>query len=120
MLPTFDIVGDFVLVDFLTWKYSRINRFDLLVYASPESPQRLVLKRVIGLPGDNVYVDPTVSKRRITVPEGHLWMQGDNYSHSNDSRHYGPVPMGLVKGRILKKLSLPWHTGASEFNEKTL
>lgn len=35
----------------------------------------------------------------IQVPEGHIWVEGDNLSWSRDSRFFGPVPLALVKGR---------------------
>ncbi|KAK5939079.1 Mitochondrial inner membrane peptidase complex subunit [Knufia obscura] len=35
----------------------------------------------------------------IQVPEGHVWLEGDNLSWSRDSRFFGPVPMALLKGR---------------------
>ena len=35
----------------------------------------------------------------IQVPEGHIWVEGDNLAWSRDSRFYGAVPMALVKGR---------------------
>ena len=35
------------------------------------------------------------------MPEGHIWITGDNLLHSVDSRHYGPVPLALVRGRAL-------------------
>lgn len=35
----------------------------------------------------------------IQVPEGHVWVEGDNLSWSRDSRFFGPVPMALIKGR---------------------
>lgn len=35
----------------------------------------------------------------IQVPEGHVWVEGDNSSWSRDSRYFGPVPMALIKGR---------------------
>lgn len=33
------------------------------------------------------------------VPEGHVWLAGDHRDHSADSRVFGPVPTGRVKGR---------------------
>jgi mitochondrial inner membrane protease subunit 1 len=37
----------------------------------------------------------------IQVPEGHVWVAGDNLSHSRDSRFFGPLPMALIKGKTI-------------------
>lgn len=37
----------------------------------------------------------------MQVPEGHIWLQGDNLTASLDSRQYGPVPLALVRGRVI-------------------
>uniref|UniRef100_A0A8C4VA93 Inner mitochondrial membrane peptidase subunit 1 n=1 Tax=Falco tinnunculus TaxID=100819 RepID=A0A8C4VA93_FALTI len=38
------------------------------------------------------------------VPKGHVWLEGDNLRNSTDSRCYGPVPYGLIRGRICFKI----------------
>ena len=46
------------------------------------------------------------------VPEGHLFMMGDNRDHSSDSRYWGPVPLSNVLGR---SLFVWWSWGADGF-----
>ena len=41
------------------------------------------------------------------VPKGHVWLQGDNLHNSTDSRHYGAVPAGLLRGRVALKVPRP-------------
>ena len=83
-----------------------------------QHPDRIgtVCKRVLGLPGD-IVTKPTrrnndmVSKRLkryipglpggIVIPDGCLWLEGDNPWNSSDSRTYGPVPAALIVGRVL-------------------
>ncbi|KAI8833557.1 peptidase S24/S26A/S26B/S26C [Chytridium lagenaria] len=117
MLPTFNIGGDIVLVEYVSWKWFRkLERGEVVVAISPLTPTRAVCKRVLGLPGDKVLVDPTKSVTDfVTVSikllyddnggEGdssqrHVWLQGDNLNNSTDSRKYGPVPMGYFEASI--------------------
>lgn len=39
----------------------------------------------------------------VRIPLGHVWLAGDNPSNSTDSRSYGPVPIGLIQGRVILK-----------------
>ena len=40
------------------------------------------------------------------IPKGHVWLLGDNPNYSKDSRDYGPVPYGLIRGRAYFKVRL--------------
>lgn len=43
--------------------------------------------------------DECPEPQMIQIPEGHVWVEGDNLAHSRDSRFFGPVPMALISGR---------------------
>ncbi|KAI5898728.1 LexA/Signal peptidase [Schizophyllum commune H4-8] len=111
MLPTFDHTGEVVIESRLGAPYDRrtLARGELVSFYSPLDPMRLVCKRVLGLPGDVVCVDPSgkyaPSDEHVVVPEGHVWLAGDNLAWSRDSRVYGPVPMSLIAGKIKARVS---------------
>ncbi|KAJ1665329.1 hypothetical protein IW140_001502 [Coemansia sp. RSA 1813] len=117
MAPTLNIVGDLLLVERLPGWRDRIKVGEIVCFVSPLSPERRASKRVLGMAGDIVCVDPTVDKMSfMAVPKGHVWLQGDNYSNSTDSRAHGPVPLGLLRGRVLACVwpSSRWLRSAAE------
>lgn len=38
------------------------------------------------------------------IPKGHVWIEGDNAARSHDSRDFGPVPFGLIRGKAVCKV----------------
>lgn len=94
---------------------------DIIIAENPLFPNAKVGKRIIGMPGDYVVNDRSAPAgqggasllgRRVTenersepmmieVPEGHVWVAGDNLAWSRDSRFYGPLPMALIRGKVL-------------------
>lgn len=46
----------------------------------------------------------TFKSNTVVVPRGHVWLEGDNVENSSDSRHYGPIPQGLIKSRAICRL----------------
>ena len=51
----------------------------------------------------------------VTVPDGHVWLQGDNERNSTDSRDYGPVPMEMLRGRVFAKV---WPIGERKWVQR--
>jgi hypothetical protein len=44
----------------------------------------------------------------VVVPPGHVWLEGDFPLFSVDSRHYGPLPLASVTGRLLMRVWPLW------------
>lgn len=75
-----------------------LSRGDVVVFRSPTEHRSLLVKRLIALPGDWIQVPAAQEIRQI--PVGHCWVEGDNPDVSWDSRSYGPIPLGLMQGRV--------------------
>jgi signal peptidase I len=70
-----------------------------------------VCKRIAATSGEVVsYTDKWGYTIYQKVPEGHVWLLGDNPANSHDSRYYGPVPLEKLQGRVFLKIGKnPWH-----------
>ncbi|XP_060530524.1 mitochondrial inner membrane protease subunit 1 [Cylas formicarius] len=118
---TFEYVGDFVLCsgpsmeptifsdDILFTEHISaltygIKKGDIVIAKCPTNPKQQICKRVVGLSGEKMKTGFSSYER---IPIGHVWLQGDNYTNSTDSRSYGPVPIGLIKGRAICKVWPP-------------
>ncbi|XP_050529140.1 mitochondrial inner membrane protease subunit 2-like isoform X2 [Daktulosphaira vitifoliae] len=104
MQPTFNPnrCVDHVFLFRLPVKFDKIKPGDVIVAISPRNPKETIIKRVIGTEGDTV-----TSKRneyspiiKITIPKGHIWIEGDNKGHTYDSTTFGPISKGLVVAKV--------------------
>ena len=122
--------GDRVLVSHVGRGDHDWRRGDVVVLDLGSGP--LVIKRIVGLPGDVVAlrdgrlwrngreVDEPWSDPRlidgvyygpVQVPAGEVLVFGDNRRESRDSRDYGPLPMGAVRARVVAVLWPPSRVG---------
>jgi signal peptidase I len=97
-------------------------RGDVVVAKSPTKSEQTVCKRVRALAGDTVFVPGGAAPFyggqavRVVIPEGHVWLEGDNPLNSTDSRYYGPIPSSMVQGRVfLKVISVCFQINHSSF-----
>jgi signal peptidase I len=118
MEPTL-VSGEYVMVSKLSYRIGTPQRGDIIVFHFPRDPKEEYIKRVIGLPGDevevrqgSVYVNGQLleeSYLRVTtnyngawvIPANQLFVLGDNRNNSSDSHDWGTVPMDYVVGKAI-------------------
>ncbi|GEN83888.1 signal peptidase I [Sporosarcina luteola] len=121
MEPTFESENRVVIS-----KIHKLDHFDLIVFHAPGSKEDYI-KRVIGLPGDTVVMkddklfingkeykeeyleankdqifkdEKLTQDFEVTVPEGQLFVLGDNRRNSTDSRIIGCIDQESVVGKV--------------------
>ncbi|KDR83871.1 hypothetical protein GALMADRAFT_236330 [Galerina marginata CBS 339.88] len=77
------------------------GRDDIVTLRSPEDPKRVLIKRIIAMEGDNVKTLPPYPDHEVTVPQGHVWVEGDEHFLSDDSNRFGPVSQGLIVSKLV-------------------
>lgn len=106
------------------YRHRQPARFDIVLVRSPNAEGRHDLKRIVGLPGEDVVLSPGglfIDHRRVEQPhlergasaalgrfEWHVGADtyvvlGDNRGRSTDSRHYGPISRDRILGRVVRR-----------------
>jgi signal peptidase I len=123
MEPTL-LVGDHLIADMKIYKGEKPKRGDIIIFEFPKDPSKDFIKRVIATEGEKVEIirnkihindqlmdDPwghfSLPRSSIEdygpvkVPQGCLFVMGDNRDNSQDSRFWGFVNIKKVKGKAL-------------------
>ena len=124
--------GNYLIVNKLAYKFGEPERGDIIVFDSGEEEHELWVNRVIGLPGDVIKTDgktlyindakasePYIKKGTVaqgemqtwTVPEGAIFVMGDNRNNSTDSRIIGCVEESTFLGKAVVRLWPPGSIG---------
>jgi signal peptidase I len=139
--------GQYLIIDKLSYSWLVIDilgmggpqRGDVIVFEPPNRPGEDYVKRIIGLPGEKVEIrsgqvfvngerldEPfqpiqgsyTMSNP-VIVPEGQVFVLGDNRNNSNDSHNWGTLPMGNIVGRAWLSYWPPAEWGVIPRDEPT-
>lgn len=109
-----------IFVNRFIYQFADIARGDVVVFWYPRDRSKSFIKRVLGVPGDEVeirngmvyingarvsepYIDPEYLDNRsfpkVVVPPGQYFVLGDHRNSSNDSRNWGFVAQPLIYGK---------------------
>ena len=114
--------GDMLFVNKVSKHFKGYERADIVIIEAPDQEDTLYIKRIIGMPGDNievkdgnVYVNGEIYQENYinadetlttnenyswTVGDGQYFVMGDNRlpNASNDSRNFGPISADKIVG----------------------
>jgi len=140
MEPTL-LIGDYLITDSAYFKKNELQRRDLVIFQLPKDPSKDSVKRIIALAGEKieiknkqVYINDEVLQESYVargeanfavdtkddfgpelVPPKHFFVLGDNRDNSTDSRSWGSIPLGNIKG---KPLYIYWAKDKSRIGNK--
>lgn len=123
MSPNFSS-GNYLIIDEITYRFNDPKRGDVIVFRYPNDLSTFYIKRIIGLPGDQVKIESgdifineqkikepylnennqTLGDVNLTLEDNRYFVMGDNRYHSFDSRSWGSLAgeniIGLTRLRL--------------------
>ena len=123
MKPTL-VTGDRLFVNLDYYLTNEPKRGDVIVFKFPKDKKKDYIKRIIGLPNEEirindgqVFINNTILEEdyvlfegdsleknmdNLRIPSEDIFVMGDNRNHSYDSRMFGTVPIKDIKGKATK------------------
>lgn len=117
--------GERLIISKIHYRISDPHRGEILVFEYPKNPRLNYIKRIIGEPGDEVFIndgtvyingkglkEPYIAEPTYgtfgpaVVPPLHYFVMGDNRNNSKDSRHpdVGFIHISRIKGKALLRI----------------
>ncbi|MDR0888955.1 MAG: signal peptidase I [Coriobacteriales bacterium] len=129
-METTIMTNDMIMAEKVSYDFGTPKKGDIVVFQDQIQTDRTLVKRVIATGGQTVdlkdgtvYVDGTALDEPYTngepsyplptqapgvtvtfpytVPDGYLWVMGDNRTNSADSRYFGAIPVSAVRGHVI-------------------
>ncbi len=120
--------GDYLLVDELSYQFREPQRGEIVVFKNPVDHNSYYIKRVIGLPGEQVIIEGSeitvhtnngetrrldekyimnprsTVRHEVVLADEEYFVMGDNRSFSFDSRSWGPLDRDEIVGLVRLRL----------------
>ena len=126
---------DYLIVEKIKYRFESPERGEVIVLHTPSQPSSLIIKRIIGLPGETVIIrdgqvflekknsnrifklqEPylpvgteTPGDLRLLLAKDEYFVMGDHRNRSLDSRSFGPVKRRMIIGRVWLRI-WPFHS----------
>lgn len=125
-METTIMTGDKVMAEKVSYRFSEPQVGDVITFQDPQIASRTLIKRIVAKSGQTIdlqqgkvivdgqtldepytngqrtYELATANNVRLTypytVPEGYVFVMGDNRENSQDSRYFGPIKMSTIEG----------------------
>jgi len=120
---------EYLIIDEISYRFNAPTRGQVIVFRYPRNPQEYFIKRIIGLPGEEIQIKDgeiiifnSEYPQGLTLDESYLptdldtfgqsdeknsigpdeyYVLGDNRNASKDSRSFGPVNDSFITGKVL-------------------